>query len=65
MHRFYVEECKHENVPFAKYPMYEKMFNTQFNIAFFRPRKHQYSACTQFMNTINEKYDKHLVDKKH
>lgn len=70
MYRLYVEECKKNGMPSAKRHMYETVFNTEFNISFFKPKKDQCSLCESFLNTslqgrsdIQDKYDNHIKEK--
>ncbi|XP_047027513.1 uncharacterized protein LOC124635622 isoform X3 [Helicoverpa zea] len=64
------EVQKQKNKPAGKYCTFYKVFNTQFNISFFRPRKDQCDTCLQYQNSspeqkliIQEKYDSHLEEK--
>jgi len=48
--------------------MYKYIFNTQFNIFFFTPKKDQFEECESNKNNDNEQYDntpflKHLEEK--
>lgn len=61
---------RQKNKPAGKYCTFYKVFTTQFNISFFRPRKDQCDLCLQFQNSsaeeknaIQEKYDRHLEEK--
>lgn len=49
---------------------YRDIFNTEFNIAFFKPKKDQCDLCTQYTNsnitekeTLQQRYDEHLQNK--
>lgn len=70
LHRDYKNECIEKNLPFANLTMYSRIFNTNFNISFFTPKKDQCDLCSSYNNArveereaIQEKYDKHLKEK--
>lgn len=51
--------------------MFSRIFNTEYNIAFFKPKKDQCELCTAFENAENEekyalrsKYEIHQKEKK-
>lgn len=67
MHRMYKEECAKENKPAGNITLYSKIFNGEFNIGFFIPKKDQYTMCYSFQNagddekqTLKEDYEKHI-----
>lgn len=70
LHRDYVCDCKKKNMPFANYLMYSKIFNTEYNISFFCPKKDQCEDCVAFTNSdenereiLKEKYESHIMEK--
>lgn len=68
LHRDYVEECKRNNKPHGNYVMYAKIFNTEFNLGFFVPKKDRCELCVAYENAENkqnlqQKYDQHLREK--
>lgn len=70
MYRLYTEYCKTNNWATAKKCTYEKIFNEEFNIGFFAPKKDQCAVCAQYQNgndieknNMQEKYDTHLQEK--
>lgn len=71
MYRYYKEEQVERKLPFATKCMYDTIFNTEFNIAFFQPKKDQCSVCETYKNSNEEekekmksKYDVHIKNKK-
>ena len=54
MYRLYIEDCKKNSKPFAKKWGYEKIFNYEINIGFFKPKKDQCNFCTQYQNSSEE-----------
>ena len=48
MYRLYVEECNTLNSPVQKFWLYEKIFNTEFNLGFYRPKKDLCAFCETF-----------------
>lgn len=70
LHRDYKNECIEKNLSFANLTMYSRIFNTNFNISFFTPKKDQCDLCSSYNNArveereaIQEKYDIHLKEK--
>lgn len=70
LHRDYKNECIEKNIPFANLTMYSRIFNNNFNISFFTPKKDQCDLCSSYNNAkegekevIQEKYDDHLKEK--
>ncbi|KAK4882693.1 hypothetical protein RN001_006012 [Aquatica leii] len=70
LHRDYVESCRTENKPYGNYCMYFRIFNKDFNISFFSPKKDQCSLCEQFKNSsedekkkIENQYTRHIIEK--
>lgn len=71
LHRDYKSECKEKNIFAANYVMYARIFNEEFNISFFTPKKDQCELCISYENSdtgekvkLQEKYDTHLKEKK-
>ena len=70
MYRYYQEEQQNAGLPIAKKNSYEFIFNTEFNISFFTPKKDQCSVCESFKNSgeeeqlnLKESYDRHIENK--
>lgn len=70
LHRDYVEECKTKNVSHGKYLMYHKIFNEEFNISFFSPKKDQCATCATYVNAsdsekerLKDVYENHISEK--
>ncbi|XP_047503855.1 uncharacterized protein LOC125048927 [Pieris napi] len=70
LHRDYELDCQSKNLPSANYLMYYRIFNKEFNIAFFQPKKDQCEDCTSYSNAtendkveLKEKFDRHLTEK--
>lgn len=70
LHRDYKNECIEKNVPFANLTMYSRIFNNNFNISFFTPKRDQCDLCCSYNNAseeekgaIQKKYDEHLKEK--
>ncbi|CAG9767658.1 unnamed protein product [Ceutorhynchus assimilis] len=70
LYRDYKLACEAEGKATVNYHMYADIFNTEFNISFFIPKKDQCSLCFQY-NTADEEgkenlklqYDEHLKEK--
>ncbi|CAH2092428.1 unnamed protein product [Euphydryas editha] len=70
LHRDYVEKCKIENVPFASYVTFYRIFTQDFNISFFVPKKDLCDICEAFKNSTEEEkasekntYENHIKEK--
>lgn len=70
LHRDYVGICKENNKPYANYLMYNRIFNEEFKIAFFIPKKDKCGDCVSYeIASAEEKkklkvnYDTHLNEK--
>uniref|UniRef100_A0A6P7GAH1 Uncharacterized protein LOC114339788 n=1 Tax=Diabrotica virgifera virgifera TaxID=50390 RepID=A0A6P7GAH1_DIAVI len=70
LHRDYELDCDSKDLPSGNYLMYYKIFNSEFNIAFFQPKKDQCQDCTSFSNAVEKDkeelrkmYDTHLKEK--
>lgn len=71
MYRKYTEKRQSENKVAAKYEYYANVFNTEFNISFFIPKKDQCDECEAYKNAVGEEkltlkkgYDEHQKQKK-
>ncbi|XP_072388219.1 uncharacterized protein [Diabrotica undecimpunctata] len=65
MHKLYRERCEKEGREVANIHLYSKIFNTEFNIGFFVPKKDQCSICTVYKNAeckddLKENYEQHI-----
>lgn len=70
LYRDYKTSCQEQNIPYSNYLMYYGIFNNEFNLAFFNPKKDQCELCLVFLNAnanekieLKEKYDTHLREK--
>lgn len=70
MYRLYLTWCEDTNKPKASIHHYTNIFNTEFNISFFKPKKDQCDHCEKFKNaTQSEKsvleieYQLHIENK--
>lgn len=70
IYRDYVADRKKNNLPFAHYITFYRMFTLEFNISFFNPKKDQCETCVAFQNATGEdqdklrpKYEDHLLEK--
>lgn len=70
LHRDYLKICEEKKSPAANYHMYRKIFEEEFNIAFYVPKKDQCELCLQFKNrteeekvSLIEKYESHIKEK--
>ncbi|KAJ8966377.1 hypothetical protein NQ314_003553 [Rhamnusium bicolor] len=70
LYRDYKTSCEKQNIPYSNYLMYYTIFNNEFNIAFFIPKKDQCELCLAFKNAspgekieLQEKHDTHLKEK--
>ncbi|KAJ8964794.1 hypothetical protein NQ314_004601 [Rhamnusium bicolor] len=64
------KKCLERGFNFVKKPLYENIFNTEFNIDFHEPKKDQCTTCESYRNynevdkkQLKESYNKHLRDK--
>lgn len=70
MYRFYKKDQEEKGFPYAKKCTYDTIFNTEFNISFYQPKKDQCSICETYKNS-NEaekekgqaEYERHLKNK--
>ncbi|KAJ8934916.1 hypothetical protein NQ314_013106 [Rhamnusium bicolor] len=70
MHRNYAKEQKSANKPEVNYDTYARIFNFEFNIGFFAPRKDQCDLCESYKNAeekekekLENAYQLHLKEK--
>ncbi|CAK1589667.1 unnamed protein product [Parnassius mnemosyne] len=70
LHADYKNNCLEQGVSAANYEMYAKIFNQEFNISFFIPKKDRCELCVSFENAdesgkekLSEKYWSHLDEK--
>ncbi|KAL0882683.1 hypothetical protein ABMA27_001109 [Loxostege sticticalis] len=70
LHTDYVNECKAKGTPYGNYVMYNRIFNSEFNLSFHNPKKDQCEDCAAFHNAIGEEkerlresYELHLKEK--
>lgn len=66
----YKTECLKQGLPAAHHEMYAKIFNQEFNISFFIPKKDRCELCVSYENAdssgkekLNIKYTTHLEEK--
>lgn len=70
LHRDYVELCKSNNAPYTSYAIFYRIFNQDFNISFFTPKKDLCDTCEAYKNSsdeekilMKESYDTHIREK--
>lgn len=71
LHRDFVELWKaQQNTTAPNYQMYTKVFNNEFNISFYQPKKDQCEDCVQYDNAVGKekiafetKYQEHQKEK--
>lgn len=54
LHRDYTKKCNAEGLPTTKLSMFARIFNTEYNLSFFTPKKDQCELCTAFGNEGKE-----------
>ncbi|XP_075986434.1 uncharacterized protein LOC142983446 [Anticarsia gemmatalis] len=66
----YKKDCEDKGEDFVKIHIYRKVFNQDFNISFFIPKKDQCGDCVAYKNAepvekekLQENYNKHLIEK--
>lgn len=64
MYRLFVKKCKDDGKEACKFSTYSYIFNTNFNIGFFIPKKDQCSFCEVYNNSIESEKLK-LENEKH
>lgn len=62
MYRLYIEMCREQNIEYAKKNMYQNIFNSEFNISFFKPKKDLCMCCKAFKNLNQSDADKFDVE---
>lgn len=69
LYNLYVEQCKTSDKPFVTKSIYSKIFNEEYNISFFKPKKDLCNFCTEFENMSpsdqannRSKHDQHRND---
>ncbi|KAJ8937978.1 hypothetical protein NQ314_011640 [Rhamnusium bicolor] len=70
LYRDYRTECEESEKPFGCLTMYRKIFNYEYNIAFFIPKKDQCQTCVCYENSneqekleLQNQYTSHLKEK--
>lgn len=71
LYRDYKEDRERQQLPFANSVMFNRIFNGEYNISFFIPKKDQCDFCESFKNADNEakqklleSYNAHINEKK-
>lgn len=71
IYRDYKEDRQNRNLPFAHLTKFSRIFNEEYNISFFSPKKDQCDLCESYKHAtgeekqnIEEEYNKHLKEKK-
>ncbi|KAJ8940472.1 hypothetical protein NQ314_010719 [Rhamnusium bicolor] len=62
MYNLYVQECENNNKNKVSEAIYRKIFCTDYNLAFFKPKKDQCSTCEKYKNKLisEVEYKEHL-----
>lgn len=65
MFDLFMEECKEQQLPGVSLITYRRIFCTQYNLSFFKPKKDQCLICNEYKNAANKeefelKYQEHL-----
>ncbi|CAH2102446.1 unnamed protein product [Euphydryas editha] len=70
LYRDYKKDCETKQQPYANETMYTRIFNKDFNISFFTPKKDRCELCASYENAegtakenLKPKYLKHLEEK--
>lgn len=70
LHKDYENQCILDQKPSANYHMYSDIFNREYNISFFRPKKDQCSLCFQYETAGQDEkqrlafeYEEHIHEK--
>ncbi|KAJ8944554.1 hypothetical protein NQ314_009460 [Rhamnusium bicolor] len=70
LYRLYKEECEKNNKPIAKKCIYRNIFNSEFNISWYTPKKDQCTLCANYANSnedrkkdLQQEYDDHIRNK--
>ena len=54
MYNMYKEVCARTNLPVEKESVYRKIFNREFNLHFYVPKKDQCDFCTEYRHTVHK-----------
>ncbi|XP_074039657.1 uncharacterized protein isoform X2 [Leptinotarsa decemlineata] len=70
LYRDYKTLCDSNNVPYANETLYSRIFNGEFNISFFKPKKDRCELCVRYENAqgdtkkdLEVQYLKHIEEK--
>lgn len=70
LYRLYKEKCTLDGTTIAHYFQYAHIFNYEYNIGFYNPKKDQCTLCATFMNSseeeklqLQDKFDNHIRNK--
>lgn len=71
LYRDYKSLCESNNVPYANETLYSRIFNGEYNIIFFKPKKDRCELCVRYENAqgnanendIKVEYFKHIEEK--
>lgn len=63
LYRDYKSECEGKGKPYANLTMYRHIFNYEYNIAFFSPKKDQCQTCVSYQNSNED--EKKALEKEH
>lgn len=58
IHRDYVQECQMNKLTPGNYVIYSRIFNEEYKISFFKPKKDECELCTTYENSNSEEIDK-------
>lgn len=71
LHRDYVKLCEEEKTEYGNYQLYSKIFNEEYNLSFYVPKKDQCELCLEYKNgsekektKLEGSYLEHLREKK-
>lgn len=59
MYELYVEECSRGNEKYVSEITYRRIFGTNYNLSFFKPKKDQCAFCEKFKNKFVSEIDYH------
>lgn len=70
LYRDYRDDCERQHLPFAHSVMFNRIFNGEFNISFFVPKKDLCDLCESYKNAngeekeqLMERYNTHQREK--
>lgn len=70
IYRDCVKQCERDELLIATSSTFNRIFNTEFNISFFVPKKDQCDLCARYENShdedkrkLSQKYEQHLIEK--